>query len=176
MPGCLACPVFVPGLIFALHQRPGGAGPPSQQATGAKHGRQRLHPTQLQCQAPGFVEGVSSGCGGCLLGGVGSGLFRRGWGVSVLVFFWGVHVDRGMRADGVVPVDPLGRRDLQVVDGVPGALVSDQFGFIQRVECLGERVVVGVALGADRGDGVAVGKGRARNRSRCTGRPDPNGE
>ena len=128
------------------------------------------------CQAPGFVEGVSSGCGGCLLGGVGSGLFRRGWAVSVLVFFWGVHVDRGMRADGVVPVDPLGRRDLQVVDGVPGALVSDQFGFIQRVECLGERVVVGVALGADRGDGVAVGKGLARNGSRCTGRPDPNGE
>ena len=40
-----------------------------------------------------------------------------------------------------------------------GPLVSDQFGFIQRVECLGERVVVGVALGADRGDGVAVGKG-----------------
>ena len=73
------------------------------------------------CQALGFVEGVSSGCGGCLLGGVGSGLFRRGWGVSVLVFFGGVHVDRGMRADGVVPVDPLGRRDLQVVDGVPGA-------------------------------------------------------
>lgn len=133
-------------------------------------------PHTTTCQAPGFVEGVSSGCGGCLLGGVGSGLFRRGWGVSVLVFFWGVHVDRGMRADGVVPVDPLGRRDLQVVDGVPGALVSDQFGFIQRVECLGERVVVGVALGADRGDGVAVGKGRARNRSRCTGRPDPNGE
>lgn len=110
------------------------------------------------------------------MGGVGSGLFRRGWGVSVLVFFGGVHVDRGMRADGVVPVDPLGRRDLQVVDGVPGALVSDQFGFIQRVECLGERVVVGVALGADRGDGVAVGKGLARNGSRCTGRPDPNGE
>ena len=128
------------------------------------------------CQALGFVEGVSSGCGGCLLGGVGSGLFRRGWGVSVLVFFWGVHVDRGMRADGVVPVDLLGRRDLQVVDGVPGALVSDQFGFIQRVECLGERVVVGVALGADRGDGVAVGKGLARNGSRCTGRSDPNGE
>lgn len=106
------------------------------------------------------------------MGGVGSGLFWRGWGVSVLVFFWGVHVDRGMRADGVVPVDPLGRRDLQVVDGVPGALVSDQFGFIQRVECLGERVVVG----ADRGDGVAVSKGLARNGSRCTGRPDPNGE
>lgn len=53
-----------------------------------------------------------------------------------------------------------------------GPLVSDQFGFIQRVECLGERVVVG----ADRGDGVAVGKGLARNGSRCTGRPDPNGE
>lgn len=115
---------------------------------------------EADLSSPGF-------CGGCFIwlwrlpfwGGVGSGLFWRGWGVSVLVFFWGVHVDCGMRADGVVPVDPLGRRDLQVVDGVPGALVLDQFGFIQRVECLGERVVVGVALGADRGDGVAVGKG-----------------
>lgn len=124
----------------------------------------------------GFCRGCFIWLRRLLFGGVGSGLFRRGWGVSVLVFFWGVHVDRGMRADGVVPVDPLGRRDLQVVDGVPGALVSDQFGFIQRVECLGERVVVGVALGADQGDGVAVGKGRARNGSRCTGRPDPNGE
>ena len=64
------------------------------------------------CQAPGFVEGVSSGCGGCLLGGVGSGLFRRGWGVSVLVFFWGVHVDRGMRGQvlwsGVIVLCPSG--------------------------------------------------------------------
>lgn len=126
----------------------------------------------------------SSGfCRGCFIwlrrlpfGGVGSGLFRRGWGVSVLVFFWDVHVERGMRADGVVPVDPLGRRDLQVIDGVPGALVFDQFGFIQRVECLGERLVVEVALGADRGDGIAVGKGLARNGSRRTGHPNPNGE
>lgn len=120
-----------------------GAGIASQMRTVAAAVVSQDLLTVTLCQVPGFVEGVSSGCSGCLLGGVGSGLFRRGWGVSVLVFFWGVHVDRGMRADGVVPVDPLGRRDLQVVDGVPGALVSDQFGFIQRVECLGEHGDVG---------------------------------
>ena len=42
----------------------------------------------------------------------------------------------------VEPVDVLGDGDLEVVDALPGALVADQLGLEQRVERLGEGVVV----------------------------------
>ena len=58
----------------------------------------------------------------------------------------------------VEPVDVLGDGDLEVVDAGPGALVADQLGLEQGVERLGQGVVVGVALGADRGDGAGLGE------------------
>jgi len=50
----------------------------------------------------------------------------------------------------VVPVDPFQGCDLQVVDGPPGAFRADQFGLVESDDGLGERVVVGIAGGADR--------------------------
>ena len=75
------------------------------------------------------------------------------------MFDGGEHPDRGVRSHGVVPVDPLGSGDLDVVDGRPGALVADELGLVQRVQRLGESVVVGVALGPHRGHRLAVLKG-----------------
>lgn len=58
----------------------------------------------------------------------------------------------------VPPVDPAEGGEFDVVDGPPGALHGDQFGFVERVDRLGHGVVVGVALGPDRGDGAFSGE------------------
>ena len=50
----------------------------------------------------------------------------------------GSHPDGGVRANGARPVDPLGGGDLNGVDVLPGSLVTDQLGLVQRVERLGQ--------------------------------------
>lgn len=57
-----------------------------------------------------------------------------------------------------VPVDPLGGGDLDGVDVLPRALVTDQLGLVQGVQSLGQGVVIGVALRPHRGDCLAVGQ------------------
>ena len=49
------------------------------------------------------------------------------------MFDGGEHPDCGVRSHGVVPVDPLGSGDLDVVDGRPESLVADELGLVQRV-------------------------------------------
>ena len=44
------------------------------------------------------------------------------------------------------------------VDVLPGSLVADQLGLVQRVERLGQSIVVGIPLRAHRGDRLAVGQ------------------
>ena len=44
------------------------------------------------------------------------------------------------------------------VDVLPRALVADQLGLVQRVEWLGQSIVVGIPLRAYRGDCLAVGQ------------------
>jgi len=58
----------------------------------------------------------------------------------------------------VEPVDVLSNGDFQVVDVLPWALVADQLGLEQRVEGLGQSVVVGVAGRADGGHGAGLGQ------------------
>ncbi len=66
--------------------------------------------------------------------------------------------DLAVQASVVEPVDVLGDRDLEVVDVLPRALVADQLSLEQRVERLGEGVVVAVAGRPDGGDGTSVGE------------------
>ncbi len=47
----------------------------------------------------------------------------------------------------VEPVDPLRGRDLNVVDGPPRTSTLDQFGLLEPVDRLGQRVIVGIADG-----------------------------
>src|SRR3954452_7010464 len=71
-------------------------------------------------------------------------------------------------AGGTSPSSPCSRRWLNqsmysataidIVDAPPRALVADQLGLEQRVEGLGQRIVVGVAAGADRGDRAFLGQ------------------
>jgi hypothetical protein len=84
-------------------------------------------------------------------------------GVEVLVFDWWDVADLAVETPVVVPVDVLGHGDLEVVDVLPWPLVADKFGLEQRVERLGEGVVIRIALGPD--GGHRVGFFRA---ARCT--------
>jgi hypothetical protein len=79
-------------------------------------------------------------------------------GVEVLVFHGWDESDLAVQSSVVVPVDVLRDGDLEIVDTSPGALVPHQFGFEQRVECLGHGVVVGITDGPDRGHGLRLGE------------------
>ena len=68
----------------------------------------------------------------------------------------GVHVDGGVGAGGVVPVHLLGGGDLDIVDGLPGSLVADEFGLVQRVLGQFAETILTVVRVALRPDGVAV--------------------
>ena len=58
----------------------------------------------------------------------------------------------------VEPVDPLQGGVFDVLDPLPGAAPADQLGLVQPDDRLGQRVVVTVATGADRGDGPGLGE------------------
>lgn len=87
------------------------------------------------CQVPGFVEALLVGSGGgrlwlFLVVGVGD--------PGGLVLGRGAHADGAVGAHRVVPVDPLGGGELDIVDALPGALVADELGLVQGVEGLGQ--------------------------------------
>jgi hypothetical protein len=52
----------------------------------------------------------------------------------------------------VPPVEPGGGREFDLVDGMPGTPASDQLGLVQTVDCLGEGVVIAIALRSGRVD------------------------
>jgi hypothetical protein len=81
-------------------------------------------------------------------------------GVEVLVFDrWDV-AGLAVETPVVVPVDVLGHGDLEVVDVLPWPLVADKFGLEQRVERLGEGVVIRIAPGPDGGTASASSRRR----------------
>ena len=50
----------------------------------------------------------------------------------------------------VEPVDPFGGGQFDLLDGAPRLSGFDQLGFVQPVDRLGQRVIVGAADGTDR--------------------------
>ena len=52
----------------------------------------------------------------------------------------------------IEPIDPFQGRVLDVIDDFPRSFPADHPGFIEPVDRFGQRVVVRVAVGADRGD------------------------
>ena len=58
----------------------------------------------------------------------------------------------------VVPINILSGRDFYVVDTDPGAAVSNQFCFVERVERLGHGIVITIAFGTHRCDRVTLRK------------------
>ena len=68
------------------------------------------------------------------------------------------HADLAVKSPVVEPVDVFCGRDLEVVDVLPGPAVADQFSLEQRVEGLGQGIVIRVAGGADRGGRAGLSK------------------
>jgi hypothetical protein len=66
--------------------------------------------------------------------------------------------DRAVQPVFVPPGDPLEGRQLDLPGAWPRAAATDQLGLVQAVDRLGQSVVVGVALGPDRGDGAFGGQ------------------
>ena len=60
------------------------------------------------------------------------------------------HADLAVKSPVIEPVDVFRGRDLEVVDALLRALLADQLGLEQRVERLGQSVVVGVPDRPDR--------------------------
>lgn len=59
------------------------------------------------------------------------------------------HPDLAVESTMIEPVDVLGRRELELVDALPGPAVADQLGLEQRVERLGQRIVIRIPGRAD---------------------------
>ena len=77
-----------------------------------------------------------------------------------LELYGGEYPERAVEAPAVVPVDPIGGRELYVREGAVGPSVGDDgadtFGLAEPVHGLYQRVVVGAADGPDRrGDALA---------------------
>jgi hypothetical protein len=70
----------------------------------------------------------------------------------------GVVGDRAVEAAVVEPLDVGHGGELDVVVTTPWSLPVDELPLVEPVERLGERVVVAVAAGADRGDDVVGGE------------------
>ena len=77
------------------------------------------------------------------------GVFEFGWWDVAAVF---------VEASVVEPVDPFQGGDLDVVGGAPRPSRFDQFGLVEAVDRLGQRVVVAVAGGPDRGVDAGLGE------------------
>ena len=99
---------------------------------------------------------------------------------------WVIACSASYSAGGTWPSSPCSRRLLyqsmystvaisRSSMPAPRALVADEFGLEQRVERLGHRVVVGVARGADRGDGAGLGEPLGVADRLDIGRPCPSG-
>ncbi len=59
---------------------------------------------------------------------------------------------------GVPPGHPGRCGELDLVGRPPEALGADELGLVEAVDRLGEGVIVGITLGADRGDRTLVGE------------------
>src|SRR5699024_11550801 len=68
------------------------------------------------------------------------------------------RADLAVKSPVIEPVDVFRGRDLEVVDVLPGPAVADQFSLEQRVEGLGQGIVIRVAGGADRGGRAGLSK------------------
>ena len=67
----------------------------------------------------------------------------------------GYVVEGSVEPDGVEPVGPGRRCELDVIDGLPWSETADQIGLVEAVDRLGQSVVVRVAdgpVGRDRAD------------------------
>ena len=62
--------------------------------------------------------------------------------VGVLEFRWWNVAELAVEAAFVVPVNPFSGRDLDIIDADPGAAVSNQFSFVERVQRLGHGIVI----------------------------------
>jgi hypothetical protein len=58
----------------------------------------------------------------------------------------------------VPPVHPGQSRQLHLLGRPPRPLSADQLGLVESVDRLGERIIEGVALRSDRGDGAGLGE------------------
>ena len=74
------------------------------------------------------------------------------------VFCGGDVVERAVQATLIPPFDPLEGGQLDLVGGAPRPSRADQFGLVQAIDRLGERVVERVAPGADRSHRALVGQ------------------
>ena len=79
------------------------------------------------------------------------GFVVGGGGVGVSAF-----EELAVAASVVVPVDVFEGGELDVALSSPGPARVDEFPFEQSIEALDHRIVVRVALAADRGDDVVV--------------------
>jgi hypothetical protein len=77
--------------------------------------------------------------------------------VGCLELGWRDVADRLEQASVVEPVDPLQRRELDVIDPLPGATPADQLGLVEADDRLGQSVVIRVAFGPNRGDRAGFG-------------------
>lgn len=65
-------------------------------------------------------------------------------------------VERLVDSAVVEPADVVERRPFDVLDVAPGPLAVDQLSLIETVERFGERVIVAVTPGADRGHDLGL--------------------
>ena len=116
--------------------------------------------------APGFVEALLVGSGGgrlwlFLVVGVGD--------PSGLVLGRSAHAYGAVGAHRVVPVDPFGGGELDIVDALPGAVlieagtVADELGLVQGVEGLGQSEAERSPPSTRRMRPPRTGPGSARN-------------
>jgi len=66
--------------------------------------------------------------------------------------------DLAVKPAMVLPMNVFCDHNLEIVDPFPWAKVADHFGFIERVQRLGHRVVIAVTFGPDRADGLCLGE------------------
>ena len=71
---------------------------------------------------------------------------------------WRDVAELAVEAAFVVPVNPFGGRELDIIDTDPGAAVPDEFGFVERVQRLGHGIVIRIAFGTHRRDRVTLGE------------------
>ena len=78
--------------------------------------------------------------------------------VVVFVFGWWDASEFVEESPMVEPVDPLEGGVLEVVEASPWPTVSDEFGLVEADDRLGERIVIAVSSGSDRGDDPVFGE------------------
>lgn len=78
--------------------------------------------------------------------------------VKGFVFGRWEHPKLSVQAPVIEPVDIVQGGVLDVIEPLPGAMMTDQFGLVEPSEGLGEGIVLAVAPGTDRRDGTGLGQ------------------